>query len=273
MVRYCWQQGNEDGYIGSSRIDTDDENEGDVGFVYATRKIMAFIIFYGLYRYNMSQLQSEHNKRSFLDSFLVLPSYYTFLVALFIYNIVASIAIIAALEARGSDHTMGVYITYSLDVGFQRFFNDAPAFFFLRGSAGRADVKTSCIYGAISGVLAFLMYFSTCMAHYYHYNNAARGIYMGFRGFYVLVYAVVLYAPLTWVYKRPAFKPYAFVRLFDTTMEILVGVLAITQVDNQWCASTVNTVLVDGLMLPILLILVFNYDSKVRAAAAITARR
>ena len=40
----------------------DDENEGEIGAIYAARKGLAFIIFYALYRYNKAKLQSEHSK-------------------------------------------------------------------------------------------------------------------------------------------------------------------------------------------------------------------
>ena len=254
---------------GISRLDNISEDGVTFSSILALRKFITFILFFIVYRLNKSILQSGRN--AIFGSFLILPSYFEFINSYLAYGAAETIVLFTvALFFAGSNLDAGrkkpYYLAFlTLDLTIIHIFEDGLAVYFMQYSAGKEAFATALRRGFKISILYSIFCSTTCILHaLFPLNSSAFIVYSMYRLTWFFTYTSIALVPLDYVYRRPAFQYFAFLNMLNQILRLTESLLRYFDLPYFHCIVTFNTLVLDGIINPIVILWCLSYDSKVR---------
>jgi hypothetical protein len=193
----------------------------------------------------------------------ILPSYFDYIISLivtyFIFGIFAGFG--------GKLRKLPIVI--ALETGVGRMFAEGLAIFLMQYGAGYYGLRKATLYSSIWGLLVVAIGVTIDEVERFHSHEQGGDSHVALLGrliFYCLItlfYFIVLMSPLDWIYRRPAFRPFAWFQVFTGCGYILVAVFFLLEYELGYCFLFAVTTILDGIVFPLIVFLSLALDSEV----------
>jgi hypothetical protein len=191
------------------------------------------------------------------SKFLLLPAYFDFLRVLVVYSVI--IGVISA----SSDSLAHRPVSFAFFVGTFHFFYDGLWFFFVQYGAGFKAMLRACIFGFISFIVTFCVFFKTAVYLRDDEEDGWFSLMMAYNGAYMLLFALPLCLPVDVLYRRPAIYAYSAVNMLYHFMACVFIMLLYLDVNAGYCVAAGLYVGFDSIIKPIVVYQALCADSEV----------
>lgn len=256
----CVSRDNKDVHeTGVARIDYVNDTNGELFYVLLTFFSMFLLMaidFRNRYRFRKSDGKTG-------GSTVILPGYFTYLTSVAIVNLILGVVFLTSYLAKDHFGRWTNLTLMSIQFGFTHFFYETPTFFFLCNGAGRRDMHWALRGGGAAGVVAFLFLF---IAGYYglikHCHETPFFIFITFRLSIILFYTLIVFAPPSLLYQRPALTPYSRFMVVYNVGWLFVNFSLFYGPDYFYCSAYFLNFVFDGLFPPLVIYYALVCDSQ-----------
>jgi uncharacterized membrane protein YiaA len=222
-------------------------------------RFISTIILLGIVVKNKQRASREDGRQA---SLLILPSYYAYIFVLIIYFLFFGL-----MNIFIAGYNTIIYLM-SLDIGINHSLSEGLAFFFLQHGAGTYSFQRSILFGVIFGIAAFFVFFLILTTG----NNNGNDLDLNkktyfahtlFSAIIISFYSIILLVPDKYIYRRPAFYPYAIFSIFESIAWMISALLIYLEIKEGFCVLLSCKIIFVGVLHPVFAVYSLAKDSEV----------
>jgi len=190
--------------------------------------------------------------------YLILPSYYDYVVALILTSFVYGLFSLLGGSLRE------LPVVAAVQGGVNHMFREGLAFFLMQYGAGYYAMRRAAFYAVLWGAICFVVLLLVYRLKEKGDRMSKLSLFgnMFFCIFVLLFYCVITFSPVERVYRRPALKLFAMFQICDMSLWILIVVFLYMEFDVAYCIMFTTRTILEGVVEQIVVFYVLCLDSE-----------